>query len=245
MNDMIKLIVMGVGGAIVSFLLILGVFWFTLSPGDDAAAGLQEGDGGAASAAQQQGAAASSMALQQQRQRVPGGEVLAFADVLGENIPLEATVDGYGWASWGMSLQEVMTRLGNEGVSDTVVFQPPKKPEFTSLVALNPDEMRFKVEYRFLNNRLFHIEVYYSDYFENNSFNAFLLSKMSEYGRPYDINVRVNELGDVILNAKWDTEESLIELVSRPNGRYSLFLDHQMVLYQLEEARKSEERLMF
>jgi hypothetical protein len=241
MNDMIKMIVMGVGGAVVSFLLILGVFWFVLSPGEDAEAMQPEGDETAAA----QGASASVMSRTQRQQSVPGGEVLAFADVLGENIPLEASVDGYGWARWGMSTQEVMTRLGNEGVADTAAYKPPRNPDFVSLVALNPDEKRYKVEYRFFKEKLFHIEVYYSDYFENNSFNSFLLSKMSEYGRPYDMNVRVDELGNVILNTKWDTESSLIELVSRPNGRYSLFLDNQIVLYQLGEARKSEERLTF
>jgi hypothetical protein len=242
MNDMIKLIVMGVGGAVVSFLLILGVFWFVLSPGDDAEAMLPEGD---QQAAQQQDASASAMSRPQRQQSVPGGEVLAFADVLGENIPLEASVDGYGWARWGMSIRDVMARLASEGVADTAAYSSPRNPKFVSLVALNPDEKRYKVEYRFFEQRLFHIEVYYSDYFENNSFNAFLLSKMSEYGRPYDMNVRVDDLGNVILNTKWDTENSLIELVSRPNGRYSLFLDHQIVLYQLGEARKSEERLAF
>ncbi len=242
MNDMIKLIVMGVGGAVVSFMLMLGVFWFVLSPGEDAGAMQPEGGGGDT---QPQSASAAAMSRQQRQQSVPGGEVLAFADVLGENIPLEASVDGYGWARWGMSLQEVMTRLGNEGVADTAVYAPPRNREFVSLVALNPDEKRYKVEYRFFDEKLFHIEVYYSDYFENNSFNAFLLSKMSEYGRPYDMNVKVDELGNVILNTKWDTENSLIELVSRPNGRYSLFLDHQIVLYQLGEARKSMERLTF
>lgn len=244
MSDMVKLIVMGVGGAVVIFLLMLGVFALVLSPDGDAAAGQPEGGESTAQTTPQQSVAATSMA-HRARQSVPGGEVLAFADVLGEDIPLEASVDGYGWARWGMSVQEVSTRLGDEGVADTAVYAPPQNPEFVSVVALNPDEKRYKVEYRFYDGRLFHIEVYYSDYFENNSFNSFLLSKMSKYGRPYDMNVKVDEMGNVILNTKWDTENSLIELVSRPNGRYSLFLDHQIVLYQLGEARKSEERLAF
>ncbi len=242
MSDMVKLIVMGVGGAVVSFLLMLGVFYFLLSPDEDtAAAGGQQGSETAVQATPQQRAAAVSVARRMQ-QSVPGGDVLAYADVLGEDIPLEASVDGYGWASWGMSLQDVTARLGEEGVTDTAVYKPPENPEFVSVVALNPDEERYKVEYRFYNEKLFHIEVYYSDHFENHSFNSFLLDKMSEYGRPYDMNVRVDELGNVILNTKWDTENSLIELVSRPNHRYSLFLDNQIVLYQLGEARKMEER---
>lgn len=239
-----KLIVIGVGGAVVCFLLMLGVFAMLLSPGEQSAAEQPAAEGQAAMAGGQ-AMASVEMTRQQMQRRVPGGEILAYADVLGETIPLESSVDGYGWAKWGMTLQEVMNRLGNEGVSDTVAFRPPQNPEFVSLVALNPDPKRYKVEYRFYNNKLFHLEVYYSDYFEGNSFNAFLLSKMTEYGRPYDINIRVDELGNVNLFAKWDTEESMIELVSRPNGRYSLFLDHQLVLFQLEEARKREEQLTF
>ena len=39
--------------------------------------------------------------------------------------------------------------LGNDGVEDTVAFPSPIKPEFVSLVALNPNGERNKVEYRF------------------------------------------------------------------------------------------------
>lgn len=245
MSDSMKLIVMGVGGVVVSFLLMLGLFAIVLSPGDEAASeqAMEAQQGGMAGG--QGMAATTEMARQRMQQRVPGGEVLAFADVLGEEIPLETSVDGYGWAKWGMSPQDVKTRLASEGVRDTVSFSPPDNPEFISLVSLNPDSMRYKVEYRFYENKLFHIEVYYSDYFQNNSFSAFLLSKMSEYGRPYDLNVRVDELGNVNLYAKWDTEDSMIELLSKPEGKYALFLDYQLVLYQLEEKRRNEERLTF
>ena len=106
MSDMVKVIVIGVGGAVVTFLLMLGVFWMMLSPSDQAATAEQPAE------CQPQAMAGGQMAIppppemsaqQQMQQRVPGGEVLAFADVLGENIPLETSVDGYGWARWGMN----------------------------------------------------------------------------------------------------------------------------------------------
>jgi hypothetical protein len=236
------LIVIGVGGAVVSFMLMLGVFWFILSPGEEATAGQQQQQARMQTmpdrtppAAGEQGDLAS--------RRVPGGDVLAFADVLGAQIPTNPTVNGYEWATWGMTLQAVLDRLGQQGVRDTVVFRPEDNPEFVSVTSLNPDPQRYKVEYRFYNDELFHIEVFYSDRFENNSFNSFLLSKMSDYGKPFEVSVRVNELGQVILYAKWDTEESLIELVGKPGGRFSLFLDRQITLYQLEAERKQEERI--
>jgi hypothetical protein len=242
MNNMVKMIAIIAGGAIVSFGLMFVVFWMVLSPGDEAA--MEEPQG----AGQQQMAGAQmdmspEMARQQQMQRVPGGEVLAFADVLGENIPLETSVDGYGWARWGMSVNDVTTRLGEESVSDTVIFRSPVNPEFTSVVALNPNRERNKVEYRFYNNQLFHIEVYYSDFYANESYVSFLLNLMSEYGKPYEISTKVDEMGNVNLHVRWDTEISMIEMVSRPNGQYSLFLDYQMALIELEKLRKSEERL--
>jgi len=105
--------------------------------------------------------------------------------------------------------------LGIEGVQDTVVFRSPANPEFVSLVALNPNPERNKVEYRFYNDQLFHIEVYYSDFYANESFVSFLLNLMSEYGKPYEISTKVDELGNVNLHVRWDTDVSMIEMVSR------------------------------
>ena len=113
MSNMVKIIVIGVVGAVVSFLLMLSVFWIVLKPGQEAATAEQPAE------SQPQEMASGQMALppdissqQQMQQRVPGGEVLAFADVLGENIPLETSVDGYGWARWGMNLTVCQNRGG-------------------------------------------------------------------------------------------------------------------------------------
>ena len=124
-----------------------------------------------------------------------------------------------------------------------MIFRSPVNPEFVSLVALNPNPERNKIEYRFYNDQLFHIEVYYSDFYVNESFVSFLLNLMSQYGKPYEISTKVDELGNVNLHVRWDTDVSMIEMVSRPNGQYSLFLDYQLALIQLEQLRKSEERL--
>ena len=243
MDEKIKMIAILLGGTFVLFLITMGAFWIILSPGQQSAAQTPE-----SSAAPQVDA---SMQLLDQRslarargERVPGGEVLAFADVLGESIPLEVKIRGYGSATWGMSVEQVLARLAEDGMQSPEMFRP-EDSDFTSVVALNPDSKRYKIEYRFYDNRLFHIEVFYSDYFKTNTFNAFLLTKMSEYGRPYEQYATVDEMGSVIFHAKWDTEESLIELVSRPNGFYSLFVSSQLTLIQLEEARKTEERLTY
>ena len=242
MDDKIKMIAIGLGGFVVTFLLSIGLFWIILSPGEQSAAqpaGVQAPQTDASLELLDQGSLAKARS-----ERVPGGEVLAFADVLGESIPLEVEIRGYGWASWGMSQDQVLSRLKEEGVQSPEVFQP-EDSDFASIMALNPDDKRYKIEYRLYNDMLFHIEVFYSDFFKNTTFNAFLLTKMSEYGRPYEQFATVDEMGNVVLHAKWDTEESLIELVSRPNGYYSLFISSQLTLIQLEEARKSEERLVF
>lgn len=242
MDDKIKVIALGLGGLVVLFMISIGFFWIILSPGQQRAARMAEGGTPLAESSME---LSGGRALARAREeRVPGGEVLAFADVLGENIPLEVEVHGYGWANWGMSVDEVLSRLREDGVQSPEVFRP-ENSDFVSVVALNPDSKRFKIEYRFYNDMLFHIEVFYSDLFKITTFNAFLLSKMSEYGRPYEQYATVDEMGNVILHAKWDTEESLIKLVSRPNGFYSLFISSQLTLIQLEEARKSEERLTF
>ena len=244
MDEKIKMIAILLGGTFVLFLITMGAFWIILRPGQQQSEAQKTQSGTAPKAD-------ASMELLDQRslartrsERVPGGEVLAFADVLGESIPLEVEVSGYGWATWGMTVEQVLARLAEDGVKEPEMFRP-EESDITSVVALNPDSKRYKIEYRFYDNRLFHIEVFYSDFFKNNTFNAFLLTKMSEYGRPYEQYATVDEMGSVILHAKWDTEESLIELVSRPNGFYSLFISSQLTLIQLEEARKTEERLTY
>lgn len=242
MDDKIKMILLGLGGFVVTFLISIGIFWIILSPGQQSAAQIPEG--GAAQVESPRELYGERSLPEARSDRVPGGEVLAFADVLGESIPLEVEVRGYGWAVWGMSLDDVQSRLKEDGVESPLVYRP-ENSDFTSMVALNPDPKRYKIEYRFYNERLFHIEVFYSDFFKNTTFNAFLLSKMSEYGRPYEQYATVDEMGVVTLHAKWDTEESLIELVSRPEGFYSMFISSQLTLIQLEEARKSEERLTY
>jgi len=242
MDEKIKMIALGLGGFVVTFLLSIGIFWIILRPGEKAVG--QPAESGAPKTDASLELLGQEALAKARSERVPGGEVLAFADVLGENIPLEIEVRGYGWASWGMSMDQVLSNLKEQGVRSPEVFQP-ENTNFASVVALNPDEKRYKIEYRFYNDRLFHIEVFYSDVFKNITFNAFLLTKMTEYGRPYEQYATVDEMGNVILHAKWDTEESLIELVSRPNGYYSLYIDSQLTLIQLGEERKSEERLMY
>jgi len=242
MDDKIKMIALVLGGFFITFLISIVIFWIILSPGQQRAVQMAEvGTPQVESPMELSGGRALARAREE---RVPGGEVLAFADVLGESIPLEVEVHGYDWATWGMGVDEVLSHLREDGVQSPESFSP-ENSDFTSVVALNPDPKRFKIEYRFYNDMLFHIEVFYSDFLKNTTFNAFLLSKMSEYGRPYEQYATVDEMGKVILHAKWDTEESLIELVSRPNGFYSLFISSQLTLIRLEDARKSEERLTF
>ncbi len=239
MNDKIKLIVFGVAGLVGSFAIFVVIFWliFSMRAPDASQAAPAEGE------AQDQ---AGEVARVQARRdtTVPGGEVMAYADVLGADIPLEPQVDGYHWATWGMNTEQVMAGLKQEGVQDIQSFSPEGR-NITSIVALNPDNLRFKVEYRFYNNELFHVEIFYSSYYRTTSFNAFLLDRMREYGRPYEQYATVDEMGNVILHAKWDTEQTLVELVAYPNGRYSLFLDRQLTIIQLEEQRKAQERLQY
>ncbi len=239
MNDKIKLIVFGVVGLIGSFAVFLAIFWLIFSmraPAQPAQAEVPAGG---------QAAAAEIARISARRDTtVPGGEVMAYADVLGENIPLEPQVNGYHWAVWGMNLEQVLSGLKQEGVQEIQTYSPEGK-NFTCLVALNPDNLRYKVEYRFYANELFHVEIFYSDFYRTTAFNAFLLDRMREYGRPYEQYATVDELGNVILHAKWDTEQTLVELVAHPNGRYSLFLDRQLTIIQLEEQRKAQERLQY
>ena len=242
MSDKIKMIALLLGGFLITFLISIVIFWIILSPGQQRA--VQMAEGGTPQVESPMELSGGRALARAREERVPGGEVLAFADVLGESIPLEVEVHGYDWATWGMGVGEVLSHLREDGVQSPEAFSP-ENSDFTSVVALNPDQKRFKVEYRFYNDMLFHIEVFYSDFLKNTTFNAFLLSKMSEYGRPYEQYATVDEMGNVILHAKWDTEESLIELVSRPNGIYSLFISSQLTLIRLEDARKSEERLTF
>jgi len=242
MNDKLKLIIFGLGGMVGSFLLILLIFWLVLSPKAKSEAQMAETEAQAAQATAPAQESPAAPAVEK-GQRVPGGEVLEIADVLGQEIPLEPKVTGYGWANWGMSAADVLAHLAQDGVSDTVYYKPTTDSDFSSVVALNPDPERYKIEYRFYNDKLFHAEVFYSDAFKSNTFNSFLLSMMTKYGRPYEQYASVDEAGNVILHVKWDTEDSLIELVARPRGVYSVFIDSQVTLIQLEEARKALDRL--
>ena len=143
-----------------------------------------------------------------------------------------------------MRFDDVLTRVQEEGGEYVDVFRA-EGSDFASIVALNPDPKRLKVEYRFYLDGLFYVEVFYSDFYQSSPFSSFLLPKMTEYGRPYEEYATVDELGNIILHAKWDTEDSLIELISHPGGNYSLFLSSQLTLIQLEESRKTEERLAY
>ena len=243
MDEKIKMIVIMAGAMVGSFVFFFLIFWLVLPK-----AGPEAGSEAAAESGTTAEMAGEVTGIQtstvDRRRRVPGGLQLSAANVLGVNIPAEAKVEGYGWAKWGMNVDTVLARLREEGVEQLVSYRP-ENSDFASVVDLNPDEYHFKIEYRFYNDRLFHVEVYYSDYYKSNSFNQFLLEKMTEYGRPYEQYATVDELGKVILHAKWDTEDSLIELVGRPEGRFSLFIDSWMTLIQLEEARKTEERLAY
>ena len=242
MSDKLKLIIFGLGGMVGSFLLILLIFWFVLSPKAKSETQMAEPEAPAAQTATPPQGAPAAPGVEKSK-RVPGGEVLEIADVLGQEIPLEPKVIGYGWSEWGMSAADVLAHLAKDGVSDTVYYKPNADSQFSSVVALNPDPERFKIEYRFYNDKLFHAEVYYSDTYKSNTFNSFLLSMMTKYGRPYEQFAAIDEAGNVILHVKWDTEDSLIELVARPKGVYSVFIDAQVTLIQLEEARKAQDRL--
>ncbi len=234
MNNLIKIVVFGLGATIVGFLIFGAIFWFLLSN--------RGAESAEAATAGEPPAPTAHPAARQESGQTPGGDVLAYADVLGGDIPAEPQVSGYDWASWGMTGEQVRQHLDQEGQREIISYSPPGT-ELTILTVLNPDDRRFKVEYRFHAGGLFYVEVYYSDFYRNQSFNQFLLNMMQEYGRPYEESATVDELGKVVLHAKWDTEASLIELVSRPNGRFSLHLSSQLTMIQLEEARKTEERL--
>ncbi|HUU27291.1 MAG TPA: hypothetical protein VM123_05725 [archaeon] len=239
MNDKIKMIVLGLGAVVGSFVLFMLIFWFVLQSRTGSAAGESAGQTAEGAVAAETGPEAQ---VSSRSKRVPGGEVLSNADVLGEDIPLEPKVEGYGWAKWGMNIDEVKGLLQQDGVK-AVEEYAPENSDFASVAVLNPDQERFKVEYQFYNKNLFHVEVYYSDYYKTSSFNAFMAPLMGKYGRPYEQSATVDELGKIILHAKWDTEDSLIELVSYPNGHYALFISSQTTLIQLMDLRKTQERL--
>ncbi|MFC1537623.1 hypothetical protein ACFL4P_02225 [Gemmatimonadota bacterium] len=250
MDDKIKLIVIAGGGSLVIFALFFGVFYMTSSGGAGSAAD-------PAAQAQQAGLQASSASSSSEgqggsRSRGSGVEaMMLYSSEMEQTIPANPKIEGYLWAVWGMTVDTVLLELRRElgdriqeGYSALESYSPPDSA-FTNVVMLNPDKTRLKVEYRFFKNSLFHVEVYYSSYFKEKVFNTFLFDMMCLFGKPYEISPTVNELGNVILHVKWDTEKSLIELVSKPNGYYSLYLQSQQVVYRLEEARKSAERITY
>jgi hypothetical protein len=250
MDDKIKLIVIAGGGALVSFALFFGVFYMIYSGGAESAAD----PAAQAQQAGQQASSASSSGGEGQggsRRRPWLESMIVASSEMQQAIPANPKIEGYNKATWGMTVDTVFFGLRNEledriqdGYSALEKYSPPDS-DFTNVVMLNPDEKRLKVEYRFYKNRLFHVEVYYSSYYRETVFNTFLFERMCDFGKPYEISPTVDELGSVILHVKWDTEKSLIELVSKPNGYYSLYLQSQQVIYQLEEVRKSAERITY
>jgi len=235
------LIIIAVGGMMGSFLLFLLVFAVLFKGGAEPSAE-------AAAQGQVPGSEAGTITT---GRGVPGSpqvrrsgvdDVMLYSSEMEETIPVNPKIEGYNWAKWEMSVDTVLVGLRMEGISEVERYSPPDS-DFANLVVLMPDEKRLKVEYRFYKNRLFHVEIYYSSYYQETVFNTFLFDMMRHFGKPYEITPSVDELGKVILHVKWDREDSLIELVSKPNGYYSLFLRNQEIIYQLEEARKSSERI--
>ena len=242
MNDKIKLIIMAAGGFLGSFVLFFAIFYFVMSSQEGTAAEAQAPEGGDAAATQQMGGSNAMIGEEPKPRRVAGADALIFAESMGEQIPIDPKIEGYQWAKWGMSMEQVTTGLTQNGQSVSDRYQSPNG-DFTNLVVLRPDEMRLKVEYRFFKEKLFHVEIYYSQYYRNTSFESFLYQNVKRYGRPYEQYAEVDELGNIIIHVKWDTEDTLIELISRPNGQYSVFLRSQEIIIQLEEARKAAERI--
>ncbi|MEA2063242.1 MAG: hypothetical protein U9P14_06070 [Gemmatimonadota bacterium] len=241
MDDKMKLIIIGVAGSLVSFALFFFIFKLVMpAPAPEAAAAA------AAAAGQEQAGASTPVSLQgvpSRVDRMPGAEIIVPDYEIGEIIPDNPIVLGYDSTMWGMdpdTVRQIVRQLGYPAPLEYT----PDKTEFISLVYLNPDIRRVKVEYRFFRGRLFHVEVYYSSAeHKNMGYSAFLLNIMRRYGKPYEEYSSVNELGDIIMHVKWDTEHSLIELVSRPHGHYSLFIRSQGIGYELEEVRKDAEQM--
>ena len=247
MDDKLKLIIIAVPGMLVGFLLFLLVFswvygtWIFAPPEGAATAG-------SAAEGPESGRETGLTALGQTGKdfgshvRSGGEDILFYFHEMGETIPLYPKIEGYGNAKWGMSMEEI--RGGLEALStnpDAGVEQyTPPDSDFTDLVVLNPDNRHLKVEYRFYKDRLFYIEVYYAS--PSKEFDALLMRMMRRYGKQYEQYASANELGNIVINVAWDTDGSLIELVSRSNGYYSLSFRSQEIIYELEEVRKKAER---
>jgi hypothetical protein len=244
MNDLIKKVIIGLGAMVGTFVLFVVIFWFLFS----FRAGSAQGE---APAGKETAALAPAPTVRvrggegtTRGESIAGGDILATADLQGRNIPLEPKIEGYDWAKWGMNFDEVTQHLKDDGVRDIEIYKP-EKPDFTNIVALNPDSKKYKVEYRFYNNSLFYVEVYYSDLYRTTPFSAFFGDLMEVYGNPYDKYTTVDELGQVIFHVRWDTEDSLIEFVSRPRGYFSLSLSSQVTIIKLEVLRRTEEKTAF
>ncbi|MBN2289095.1 MAG: hypothetical protein JXQ83_07145 [Candidatus Glassbacteria bacterium] len=249
MDDKVKLIVIAAGGMLGSFVLFFLVFYFVFPPDaepGEMAAQAQVAGQEAASSQMAQGGQATS------RSRASAADaVMLYSGEMEQTIPANPKIEGYNWAKWGMDVDTVLAMLRKEigeraveGYAAIETYSPPDSA-FTNVVALNPDEKRLKVEYRFYKDRLFHVEVYYSSYYREKVFNTFLFEMMRVFGKPYEIYPSVDEMGNIILHVKWDTEDSLIEMISKPNGFYSMFLRSQQIIYTLEEVRKSAERITY
>lgn len=241
MDDKVKLIILAVGGMVGSFVLFFLVFYFAFPPeaetvGEAAAERPEAGQGIGLTALGQRGKDYGSHV------RSGGEDILFYFHEMGETIPLYPKIEGYGTARWGMSMEEILGGLGSlSDKTDAVVEQyTPPDSDFTNLVVLNPDNRHLKVEYRFYRDRLFYIEVYYA--LESKEFDALLMRMMRRYGKQYEQYASADELGNIVINVSWDTDGSLIELVSRPNGRYSISFRSQELIYELEEVRKKAER---
>ncbi len=241
MDDKVKLIILAAGGMVGSFVLFFLVFYFVFPPeaetvGEAAAERPEAGQGIGLTALGQRGKDYGSHV------RSGGEDILFYFHEMGETIPLYPKIEGYGTAGWGMSMEEILGGLGSlSDKTDAVVEQyTPPDSAFTNLVVLNPDNRHLKVEYRFYRDRLFYIDVYYA--LESKEFDALLMRMMRRYGKQYEQYASADELGNIVINVSWDTDGSLIELVSRPNGRYSISFRSQEIIYELEEVRKKAER---